>query len=85
MKRVFGSGDSILIGLRRSVLEASDIPCEVLSRYGVLDYFHSDSPISFAPLELCVPDADYDEAVALLAAAVIPRSRNHYLWGSLPM
>jgi hypothetical protein len=69
MKRVFSSGDRILVGLRQSVLESADIPCEVLSRYGILDYFHSDCPISLAPLELCVRDADYDEAVALLDAA----------------
>ena len=67
MKRVFSSGDSISVDLRRSVLEAAEIPCEVVSRYGILDFSYASSPISIAPLELCVRDEDYDQAVAVLA------------------
>ncbi len=67
MKRVFSSGDSTLVDVRRSVLEAADIPCEVINRYGILDYSYASSPISLAPLELCVRDEDFDQAVALLA------------------
>jgi hypothetical protein len=68
MKRVFSSGDSVLVDLRRSVLEAADIPCEVVNRYGILDFFYASSPISIAPLELCVVrDEDYEVALAILA------------------
>ena len=67
MKAVYSSGDSVQVGLRRSVLEAANITCYVQSDPGTFDFQHADSSFSLLTTQLCVRDADYDDAVRLLA------------------
>ncbi len=65
MKRIFSSGDSAEVGLRRSVLEAAHVDCEFRKRDSFSELF---SP-SLGTEELWVQDSDYEEAIALLGGS----------------
>lgn len=65
MKRVFASQDSALVGVRRSMLEAAQVPYAYRPRDSFSELF---SP-SMGADELWVEDQDYEEAVGLLESA----------------
>ena len=69
MKRIFSSGDTDQVQLKRSVLEAAGIPCQIRDPYGVEGFFGASSPNAMFTEALWVEDKDYAEAQKLLGSS----------------